>query len=408
MSNSAALDRLAAAVPSRPAIARETRSIRVAFVGQSGASAGGAERTLSTYLKFAPPDVVPSAILFEDGAFAQELRDLGVPVRIVAAPESIQHTKRERLPLRAAFDILGHGMRVARCLRDLRVDLVYSNTMKAHFVCATAARLAGIPCVMHFHDLLDGAALRAVQVVARVGSTERVACAGVVARSLGLDRTSVSYGPIVLEEYRSLPHRAEARARLGLPQNVPIVALIGRINRWKGHDRLLRIAALVNKKARVHFAIVGSAMFRDSEFVPELHALVRELGLTNEVSFIPWVDDVRSVYSAIDLNVNCSTREPFGRSVVEAAAAGVPSVFFNDSGAAETILDGRTGRVVAAGDERAFADAIGDMLAMASDEHFRSDVRRSARRFEAGAMTEEVATVIRRVARVKAGVADVR
>jgi glycosyltransferase involved in cell wall biosynthesis len=409
MSSGAALHRrVATRMPEPISLAAENKSIKVAFVDQSGSSAGGAERTLATYLKFAPPDLDPGVILFEDGAFAQELRELAVPVRVIAAPESIRSAKRERLPLRAAFDIVGHGARVARCLRDFRVDVVYSNTMKSHFVCAVAARLAGIPCVMHFHDLLDGATLHAVRFVARMGSAERVACAGIVARSIGLPRMSVSYGPIDLEDYQGLPRRAEARRSLGLPLDVPVVALIGRINRWKGHDRFLQIAALVKQKTHVHFAIVGSAMFRDSDFVPELHALMQELGLTNDVSFIPWVEDVRSVYAAIDLNVNCSTREPFGRSVVEAAAAGVPSVFFNDSGAAETILDGRTGRVVAAGDERAFASAIVDTLRMTSDERFRAYVRTSALRFDASAMTEEVATVIRRVAKVSPGVADVR
>jgi glycosyltransferase involved in cell wall biosynthesis len=379
--------------------AAKNEALRVAFVGQSGAAAGGAERTLATYLPFAPRDLVPVAILFEDGAFADELRGLSIPVEIVPAPDSLSKSSRERLRLGAFFDTFGHVARLARRLRELRIDVVFSNTMKAHFVCAPAARLAGIPCVMHFHDIVDGPLRHALRAVARFGSVERLACARIVAQSLALRHMTVSYGPIVLEAYQTLPNRHEARIRLGLPTDVPVVALVGRINRWKGHDRFLRIAAEINRRARVHFVMVGAPIFRDADFVPELEELVRRLGIEHAVSFIPWVDDVRLVYAAIDVNVNCSTREPFGRSVVEAAGAGVPSVCFDDSGAAETISDGRTGRIVPAGDETSFAGAILEFLPGVRHTETNELVKRSAMRFDATAIGEEIADVIRRAAR---------
>lgn len=374
------------------------KTIRVAFVDQVGATAGGAERTLATLLAFMPADVAPTAILFEDGAFADELRRLPIPVDIVRAPDSFATSKREKLRLGAVRDTFGHALRLARRLRSLRIDVVYANTMKAHFVCAPAARLARIPCVMHFHDIVDGIAMRALRVAARVGSVERLACAKTVADAVGLERTTVSYGPIIFKSYQDLVGREEARDRLGLPQNIPIVALIGRINRWKGHDRFLRIAALVNRVTPVQFAIVGAPIFRDADFVRELETLVRELGIERHVTFMPWVEDVRPILAAIDVNVNCSVREPFGRTVVEAAAAGVPSVCFDDSGASEVVVDGSTGRVVSAGDEGLFARAILELLPIASGEDMRARLRHSALRFDASKITEQVAIVLRRAA----------
>jgi glycosyltransferase involved in cell wall biosynthesis len=373
--------------------------IRIAFVGQAGAAAGGAERTLATHLAFFAPDLEPIAILFEDGAFADELRRLPVPVEIISAPDSIAKSTRERLRVAAVIDFFGHAARLAHRLRTLRVDVVYSYTMKAHFVCGLAARLAEIPCIMHFHDIVDGMMSRALRVMGRFGSVERVTCARVVANSLGLDRTTINYAPILLDAYRTLPSREEARKHFGLPTDIPVVAIVGRINRWKGHDRFIRIAAEINHRQQVHFAIVGAPIFRDADFLPELTELVRRLELQNRVSFIPWIEDVRWIYAAIDVNANCSTREPFGRSIVEAAAAGVPSVCFDDSGAAETILDDRTGRIVPAGDEAAFARALLDCLSTASHAETRAFVRSSAIRFDAGTSAEEIACVVRRAVR---------
>ena len=271
--------------------------------------------------------------------------------------------------------------------------------MKAHFVGAIAARAARIPCVMHFHDIIGGAGLAALRAAATLGSRERIACSQMVSRTIGVGVTSVIYGPVELAAYAILPERHAARARLGLPLDGPIVAIVGRINRWKGHDRFLRIAARVNAQIEAHFAIVGAPIFRDADFVPELHALTHALGVRERVTFVPWLDDVREIYAACDVNANCSTREPFGRSVVEASACGVPTICFDDSGAAETIVDGVTGFTIAAGDEAAFADAIVDLLSSPSTQlRMSAAARAGTSRFDATHIAEQMSEVIRRSA----------
>jgi glycosyltransferase involved in cell wall biosynthesis len=85
---------------------------------------------------------------------------------------------------------------------------------------------------------------------------------------------------------------------------------------------------------------------------------VTELGIEGHVTFVPWIDDVREVYAAIDLHCNCSTREPFDRTTIEAAAAGVPAVCYADGGAPEAMIPGLTGIAAPPGDVEALALAI--------------------------------------------------
>jgi glycosyltransferase involved in cell wall biosynthesis len=266
--------------------------------------------------------------------------------------------------------------------------------MKAHLVGALAARLAGIPCVMHFHDTIAGKALTALRVAARLGSRARIACSQMVADTIAAGPTSVIYAPLDLDRYATIPERSSARAALGLPDDLPVVSLVGRINRWKGHDRFLRIAARVNESIPVRFVIAGAPVFRDADFVPELYALADRLGLQDRIAFLPWVDDATSIYAASDINCNCSTREAFGRAVIEAAACGTPSVCFDDSGAAETLIQG-AGRAVPAGDEEAFAAAI---IAYLHDPErlraARSAARAGIRRFDAAQIASQTVRVI--------------
>jgi len=375
-------------------------SIRVAFLNHVGSATGGAERTLATSLKHRPPDIEALAILFEDGVFADELRSLGVEVRIVAVPPSVMASTRETFGLAGALAVPKVATMVARLLRRNRVDVLYTNSMKGHVVGSLAGRLARVPCVMHFHDHIDGPGLRVLRTVAKIGSRQRISCSNSVSKQIGLGETTVIYSPVDLECFARLPRRDVARAALGIDIAVPVVAIVGRINRWKGHDRFIRIAAEITAQRLVQFIIVGSPIFRDAEFLVELEETVRELKLEHVVRFFPWVDDVRTVFAATDVMVNCSTREPLGRTAAEAAAAGIPSVVFDDSGAAEWMRETGEGRIVPAGDEHAFAAAIVDLLEESAISHARArPIERSAERFDSVRVAEDVAKVIRVVAR---------
>ncbi|TAM56152.1 glycosyltransferase family 1 protein [bacterium] len=373
--------------------------LRVAFVDQTGDDAGGAEESLTLLLRNLPADIDPLVLLFHDGAYAQRLRALGLRTAILPVGTAISNSTREHPRVAGALGVPGAALQLARRLRRERIDAVHTNTLKAHVVGASAARLAGIPCVVHLRDILEGSARLALRIVAAACSRERIAISQAVARAYALPRTEVVPNPLDLGAASALPARAQARALLNLPQGVPLLGMIGRINRWKGHDRFLRAAAAVLRETAAHFAIVGAPLFRDADFVAELHTLVQDLRIAAHVTFLPWMADPRPAYAALDVLCNCSTREPFGRSSLEAAAARVPTICFDDGGTAELIVDGESGLVVPAGDEDALAHA---MLAFARDERLRCAAGLAAQallpRYDARSHAGSVAAILRRAA----------
>lgn len=195
------------------------RNHRVVFLDQVGEAAGGAEQTLATFLRCLPRDITPWVVLFEDGAFANRLRGDGLPVEIAAIPDSVGRSTRERMQGRAVLELLPIALRIARILRTRRADLLYTNSMKAHLIGSIAARLAGVRCLMHFHDIVEGKALLALRTAARLGSRERIACSRTVADRIGLDATTPIYAPLELKKIcdvadaRGGPPRPRASAR---------------------------------------------------------------------------------------------------------------------------------------------------------------------------------------------------
>lgn len=369
--------------------------IRVAFVDQSGDAIGGAERSLAALLRGLPSQIQPIPVLFGDGAFAQLLRERGLPVEIVPLPKALLAARREGngsggALARAPGAVFGLAAR----LRALRVDVVHTNTIKAHALAGPAARLAGVPVVAHLRDILQGVARTAVRTVLASCTQRQIAISHAVRRAYALDATVIP-NPLEPEAFAEPEPRGAARQALGLPASVPLITIVGRINRWKGHDRFLRVAAALRELPPVHAVVVGAPIFRDADFVEELHDLAHGLGIADRVHWLPWLDDPRDAYAASDVVCNCSDDEPFGRTLIEAAAAGIPTVCFAGGGVDEAVIDGVTGSIVPRADERAFADAVAGYL---RDPALRARIgaaaRHAARRFDPATHGASVAGVL--------------
>jgi glycosyltransferase involved in cell wall biosynthesis len=76
-----------------------------------------------------------------------------------------------------------------------------------------------------------------------------------------------------------------------------------------------------------------------------------------------FVTDPERYYAAMDLLCLPTFREGFPNVVLEAAAAGIPTVTTDATGAVDSVVDGETGLVVPVRDATALADAIGRLSA---------------------------------------------
>ncbi len=160
--------------------------------------------------------------------------------------------------------------------------------------------------------------------------------------------------------------RAQARRRLGLPVDRPLVVSVSRLVPRKGMDTLIRAAAIVRRDIPdVWIAIAGSGRDRRrlERLVAEEQAPVQLLGRVPD-------DDLPLLYGCGDVfAMLCRNRwggleqEGFGIVFVEAAAAGVPQVAGDSGGAAEAVEHGQTGLVVDdSSDPATVAEALRQVL----------------------------------------------
>ncbi len=173
-----------------------------------------------------------------------------------------------------------------------------------------------------------------------------------VSRSM-LDAARAAYPELPLYETTNFTH-LEARPVKRPPAGPPVIGALGRLHEQKAFDILLRALARL-KADGVAFSvrIAGEGPERAA-----LEALRATLGLEAEVSFIGWVSPVTDFLAELDIFVMPSHYEPFGLSLAEALAAGVPAVAAGIEGPEEILGGGRFGRLFANRDEAALADAL--------------------------------------------------
>jgi glycosyltransferase involved in cell wall biosynthesis len=260
-----------------------------------------------------------------------------------------------------------------RLFRRARPALVHTHTSKAGFVGRLAARLAGVPAVIHqphghvFYGYwgprrtalfvaLERLAARWTDTIVTLTPREAEEH---LERRIGrpAQYAVVPSGVPTAALRAAAPTRAAARARLGLAADAFVIAGVGRLVAIKGFDLL--VAALPAVLARVPSACL--LLIGDGEARAALEARAVALGVAARLRITGALDDVTAALAAADVLAAPSRNEGMGRVLVEAMALGLPVVGAAVGGIPDVIVDGECGRLVPAEDVGALAEALSDL-----------------------------------------------
>ena len=175
-----------------------------------------------------------------------------------------------------------------------------------------------------------------------------------------------------------------------------LVTTVGNIRRVKGHDVLVRAAAIVARHfPDVRFRVMGEVL--EPEYFRELQNLVHELGLNDRVIFVSGVHDLRPYLADSDVFVLPSRSEGFSNALIEAMAAALPVVATEVGGNAEAVKEGENGYLVAPEDPNLLADRILRLLnnPVAAKAMGIKGRRLAAERFSVESMMDGICCVYR-------------
>jgi D-inositol-3-phosphate glycosyltransferase len=272
-------------------------------------------------------------------------------------------------------------LRTARRLAHLAkaFDVVHSNSLWVHLDCALAGRMARRPVVLELHDLVRQGLGRRVQRAAVRLASCTIAVSRAVGESVGGRPRNLHVVPQGVDPVRFQPGPPDAswRARLSSNPDEPIIGVVGRVDPEKGIRTVLQAMTRLNGPAqRSHLAVIGAPALDDGSYEAALRAEAADM-LGERCRFVGAVDEVPAVLRSLDVLVNASTSEPFGLSVLEAQASGVPVIGTASGGIPEFVTDGETGLLVAPGRPDDLAAELNRLLETSG---LRDDLSKKARR----------------------------
>lgn len=360
---------------------------------------GGAEYSLLLIIKYLDHSQWQPLLVCAGGPLAEEAIKLDTPVHIQPMP-------RLRRSPRCLADWFSGARAIAQLAGQSGAALVYSNTVRAAFYGALAARWAGLPFIWHMRDFWLGESRPLYpwldiwgKALLCTAAHRVIAISQAVAAQLPCHhKVRVNYNGVELDRFNPYMDGQSFREKYHIPAQAPLVGMVGRLRPWKGQDRFLRVAAQVQARIpEAWFVIVGGAIFDpDDKYPQQLRKLAANLGMADRVVFTGHLDDVRPALAAMDVFVHPGDPEPFGLVNIEAMAMGRPVAAFAHGALPEIVLDRETGLLVPPGDELALAEAVSVLLC---DSSLRSKMGQAGRsrveaHFTAQRMVEGVETTL--------------
>jgi glycosyltransferase involved in cell wall biosynthesis len=361
---------------------------------------GGGEISLLELLARLPAGIEPVAAV-PKGPLRDEVARLGVPTLRFAGTRASLRVTPAGVAISLA-EVARSAAAVRSAVARTKADVVHANSLRAAVVSALPSRAQLVAFV---RDTLPESRLaqatqrfvarRAARVVANSRFTASRFAAVTGSEPLVLPP------PIDLDRFAGASDRAAARASLGIREgDGPVLGVVAQLTPWKGQADAIEALALLRREfPAAVLVLAGSVKFNDPRtrfdndaYETSLEEAVDRFGLAGAVRFLGDRSDVPSVLAALDVLLCPSWEEPFGRSVAEAMASGVPVVATEHGGPSEQIVDGVDGILLPPRRPQLWADTVGALVAdLQRRTRMAAAARDAARhRFDADAHAERV------------------
>ena len=344
-----------------PAPTRALRPLRVLHVITRMVVGGAQENTLLS-CALIDPALYPSTLLTgpetgHEGSLHEEAAARGV--HVIVEPNLVRRI--------SPWHDLVATLRLKRAMSAGHYDIVHTHSSKAGILGRIAARLAGVPVIVHtthgwgFNEHQPWYVYWLYVVLERVCApfTDAIIVVGNPNRDKGLalgigrpEQYRLIRSGIEVDAFRNVrTSRDEARRRLGLPRDGFVIGSVGRLEGQKAPlDLLAAFLPVAAEQPEAHLVYVGEGSWRG-----ELEAAIARAGLEGRVHLAGLRRDVPELLRAFDVFALASRYEGLPRVFPQAMAAGLPIVATRVDGAPDAITPGENGWLVDVGDTAAMA-----------------------------------------------------
>lgn len=277
--------------------------------------------------------------------------------------------------------------KVYRIIKAMKPDIVHTHTAKAGLVGRIAAKLAGVPVILHtfhgnnfrgyFGKLMSMISINLERILALI-STKIIAISEQQRDELLSYRICSLKKLRIIQlgfDFQQIAHREQDKglfkASYGIDPAQRVIAFVGRLANIKNPFMFIDIAkrVLANRQDIV-FVFAG-----DGELTEDLKAEVRAIGYQEHILFPGFIKDLRPLYADTDILMLTSINEGTPVAIIEAVANRIPVISTRVGGIPNLIRHGESGFMFERSDKDAFAQTA---LLLLDDSNLKTKITTNA------------------------------
>lgn len=364
-------------------------------------NSGGVERvTIDTAGFLAQYDDVPTYVASQGGLLQKELENRGV--------------KHITLPLatKNPFKIILNGFRLAKIVKELRVDLLHARSRAPAWSAWVASKLSGKPYITTYHgayhvnvplkNWYNSSMARGKCVISISDFVTRLVQErhGHLKPQIHKIYPGVDANGLLNPERFTKQDISAQRKQWCIPDDAFVMLMVGRIAKAKRFDLAVQALGRLKHNPKLYLVLAGSDQGR-AELSQSLLDLAEELGVSERVRLVKDFKNIPLAYAVSDLVLFPTSHiETYGRITAEAGAMAKIVIACDIGAVAELIDEGKTGYVIPEADLNALINRIEKVVDMSTGE--KQAMEKSARQhilknFTAERMYDETLALYRQM-----------
>ncbi|MCK4257000.1 glycosyltransferase family 4 protein [candidate division WOR-3 bacterium] len=294
-------------------------------------------------------------------------------------------------------------LRIKKFIKNGKYDIVHTHTSKAGMVGRLAAKIDGVPVIIHtvhgwnFNDFMNPIKKNFYVLCERIAEkfTDKIIVVtkedikkGFKEGIRNKEKYEVIRSGIDLEQFFPRECNTVLKTELGLKKEDKVIGTVTRICPQKNIEDFIKIADIVsNKVPNSKFLIVGDGKERN-----RIEAKIKKLQLEDRVFITGVRSDIPEILSIFDVFVSTSLWEGLPRTIVEAIACGVPVIAYAVDGVREIIKNRKNGFLMPPKDVMRTSERVIQILNRPEiGEYMRNEARKSIDEFSVNKMVSSIA-----------------
>lgn len=349
-----------------PGAPQYRRAMNICYI-ISGDLWGGAEEQSFSLIK----DISASSehdihvITFNHGLLSEKLSLLDIPVY------TVDESRNSALMI---------FLKILYFFKKKSFDVVHVHGFKENFLGGIAARVLNTKVILrtfHGRGLLSSPSVDFIEKFNCFFLTHKIITVSqelqtyLISRGVSDKKIKVIRNGIDLDRITGDIKNNSIRASLSIASNSLLLGVVGRLVRVKGHNYLFYcLKKMLDSGYHVTLLVLG-----DGSLEEEYKKLIQQIGISDYVRFLGFVENSLHYIASFDLLVMPSLNEGIPMSLLEAMAMGVPVIASRVGGIPEVIEDESTGILV---EPKNVEELYQACARLASDERLRKKIASNA------------------------------